>query len=88
MLTNNFRDLNFHVANEKAQHALKMASFFFFFFWALGKVLRGDFFVVPNMILSSSSRVLQDVPNRYHIFIAYDLPKVVLLSHVWHSISQ
>jgi hypothetical protein len=26
-------------------------------------VLRGDFFVVPNMILSSSSRVLPYVPN-------------------------
>ncbi len=64
MLTNNFRNLNFHVANEKAQHALNMASFFsFFLLLALGKVLRGDFFVVPNMILSSSSRVLPYVPN-------------------------
>ncbi len=51
MLTNNFRNLNFHVANEKAQHALNMASFFFFLFFvllALGKVLRGDFCCCPQ----------------------------------------
>jgi hypothetical protein len=51
-------------------------NFFSLFFFALGKVFRRDFFVVPNMILSSSSRVLQDVPNSTTVLSHMLCPKL------------
>jgi hypothetical protein len=49
-----------------------------------GKVSRRVFFfVVPNVFLSSSQKVPQDVPSSTTPFVGHVQPKVILISHVY-----
>lgn len=75
MTTNHFKNLNFHVGNEKAWHALNMAQFFSFL--ALVKVLRKDFFVDCNMILlipKKFPKVFSIAPHFYRICFPQNCP--------------
>ncbi len=58
MVKRNFKKFNLHAANEKAQHALKMAQVFFSF--GFGELLDfAVYFPVSNVFPSSSPKCSQ-----------------------------